>query len=116
MPQKANLELYITWKYKFAKDYEFYLKMAEENPSDKFEAIEQLPDLSMLESYYAKHFSILESSRQSGMGVGSIPLSEILSYKKELDEDSDFIEIIQHMDSSYLKNWYDDPKNKTKGS
>lgn len=63
---------------------------------------------------YVEAFEILSSSRQSGMGVGAIPLSEITNLydRIQLGEEEDFIYIIQSADKALLKAYHDDPKNK----
>jgi len=57
---------------------------------------------------------MLDCSRQIGMGLGPIPLSEITNLydRIKLGEEFDFIYIIQSADFAYLKAYNSDPKNK----
>jgi len=65
---------------------------------------------------YVDAYNMLSSSRQSGMGMGSIPLSEITNLydRIQLGEEEDFISIIQIADNALLKAYSEDPKNKLK--
>lgn len=63
-----------------------------------------------------KVFSDLNSSRQSGMGVGPIPLSEIRAYCDmfgitDLNERADLLFIIQQMDEEFM-NYCNSKNNK----
>ncbi|MGL5618459.1 MAG: hypothetical protein ACRDDC_02325 [Tannerellaceae bacterium] len=62
-----------------------------------------LPETTAAESWYLHCFSKLETSRQVGMVVGGIPLSEILTFKQYLDEDEDFVDYMLHCDSVVLE-------------
>lgn len=79
-------------------------------------ALKEEPVLSYVESYYMKVFSDLNSSRQSGMGVGPIPLSEIRAYCDmfgitDLNERADLLFIIQQMDEEFM-NYCNSKNNK----
>ncbi len=78
-------------------------------------ALTSLPDIHpLLDLPYVEAFYMLDSSRQAGMGLGAIPLSEItnLHDRIQLGELKEFITIIQAADMAYLKAYNDDPKNK----
>lgn len=67
--------------------------------------------------WYIEAFFLLNSSRQTGMSVGHIPLSEIIKYGETFgtmgESLKDFCTIITGLDSAYLK-WLDKKKpNKT---
>ena len=47
-------------------------------------ALDRMPDLYEDMRFYYSVFNILSSSRQSGMGMGYIPISEIRGYLDEL--------------------------------
>lgn len=70
-------------------------------------AIKEMPELEMWEAPYVKAFYMLSGSRQSGMGVGAILLSEILAYCDFFNEPEPelFLYIIQRMDSAFLEEY-----------
>lgn len=41
------------------------------------------------------------------MGLGPIPLSEILAYKEHLDENDDFIDYMMICDSTYMSLYHE---------
>lgn len=118
---------FVTWRYKYntRKDneskstYEFILANLDEHgtiggkvPS----AIATKPDIDPIDIYYISAFDVLSGSRTIGMDIGSILVSEMVSYCKYVLKDkniSDFIEIVQAADKAYLKEYYDS-KPKTK--
>ena len=71
------------------------------------------PELESWEVEYVECFYMLNSSRASGMGVGAIPLSEILGYCSffGVEEPRDFIKVIHAADNAYL-NEYNKSKEK----
>jgi len=87
------------------------------NPNYKLPAgLETLPDIDpILDQPYINAFYMLDSSRQTGMGLGMIPLSEITNLydRIQLGDEEDFIGIIQGADMAYIKAYSDDPKNKS---
>jgi hypothetical protein len=72
------------------------------------------PDITMFESEYVNAFFTLTSSRQSGMGLGPIPLSEILAYCDffEPEDPELLIHIIQRVDSAYLEEYNKEQERK----
>ena len=76
-----------------------------EETGEQFPALLERPELIYIDEYYLKAFFRLSSSRQVGMGTGPIPLSEIILYCEWLeDQDTEeFIEVITHMDATYLE-------------
>lgn len=58
----------------------------------------------MWESVYIQDFYRLSSSRQIGMPVGPIPVSEILKFCEHfnIEDSDDYLYIIQAMDNAYL--------------
>lgn len=92
-----------------------------DNPNDKSlvkdPAISTMPELDpILDQPYLEAFYMLDSSRQIGMGLGPIPLSEMndLWDRIKLDTWEDFVYIMQQADFAYLKAYQDDPKNQPK--
>ncbi len=70
--------------------------------------------MSYVEAYYMKVFTDLTRSRQAGMGIGSIPLSEIKAYCEmfgisSYNERSDLLYIIGEMDDEFIS--YHNSKN-----
>lgn len=70
-----------------------------------FPAITERPELIFSDEYYLTAFFKLSGSRQNGMGIGAIPLSEIINYCEFLEDDDPetFIDIIQHCDNTYME-------------
>lgn len=68
-------------------------------------ALTSRPELEVWEATYIQDFYRLSSSRQQGMNVGAIPVSEILAYCEFFDipEAEDFLYIIQSMDNAYME-------------
>ena len=79
---------------------------------------EELPDFIKNKPYlldeslhfYLQAFFVLESERQVGFAVSSIPVTKIIEYAKFLsyesyDEMRDFVEIIRALDSVALKHY-----------
>ena len=82
--------------------------MKKDNPDDKWLSANTVTDEPELESWeveYVEYFYLLSSSRASGMGVGAIPLSEILMCCDffGITPAEDFIRIMQTADSAYLE-------------
>ena len=118
---RFKLSQYVVWQYKYGADFEHYLKIAELSERDSSfkvpEAIKTLPIINKIfDQPYVDAFNMLSGSRQSGMGMGSIPLSEITNLydRIQLGEEEDFITIIQSADNALLKAYNEDPKNKPK--
>lgn len=67
--------------------------------------MEEKPELDTWTIYYLDAFYTLTNSRQTGMGLGNIPLSEITNYCDFFRvKDSDmFIKIIQSADRAFLR-------------
>lgn len=99
---------YVVWQIKYGKTAEHLKTLvdAEDKLPDGTipKAISDEPKLDMFVEKYVDAFYKLDSSRQIGMGVGAIPLSEILNYCEFLKEsDADFfISIIQKIDKAYI--------------
>lgn len=69
-------------------------------------AIKEKPDNGAYEQWYIKTFFRLCSSRQIGMSVGPIPVSEITDYYNNyetLDDRETFLDIILSMDNTHLE-------------
>lgn len=69
-------------------------------------------------AWYLDTFYLLSSSRQSGFGVGAIPLSEITNYGLVFDILHDlesFCQIIVRIDAAYIKNSNNDKRHKPRG-
>ena len=66
--------------------------------------VTEKPEHSIWTSYYLQAFYRLTSSRQSGMGLGYIPYSEISKYYYDFNvEDLEkFVTIIQATDRAYV--------------
>ena len=96
-------------------------QMDEQNKSDPNwktpKALTSMPDVCPIFEYpYVEAFYLLDSSRPIGMGLGTIPLSEITNLydRIQLGEEMDFIKILQAADFAYLKAYNEDPKNQLK--
>ena len=88
--------------------------MEEEDPNF-VSPLKDRPELEEWENEYVMAFYRLTSSRQTGMSIGAIPLSEILVYWEyfELDDLEEFVFIIQAVDNAYLEQMDKDSKNKS---
>lgn len=73
------------------------------------------PDITPEIAWYLDAFFLLNSSRQTGMSVGRIPLSEVTNYALVFgtigDDLKDFCSIISRLDAAYLE-WVDKKKPK----
>ena len=72
------------------------------------QALKDEPLLSHVESYYFKIFSDLSRSRQVGMGVGAISISQIYAYCemfgiKSISERADLLYLIGELDEEFIK-------------
>lgn len=89
--------------------------MRAENP-DAFADVPDVdpPEITHFESEYVSAFFMLTGSRQSGMGLGSIPLSEILKYCEffEPEDPELLVHVIQRVDSAYLKEYNEEQERK----
>lgn len=67
-------------------------------------ALTNEPELDIWLVDYVKAFNVLSSSRQVGMSVGAIPLSEIVQYCTIINEtDIDFfVTVIRKADNAYM--------------
>ncbi len=77
----------------------------------------QAPELTFFDEYYVKTFYRLTGSRQVGMGVAPIPISEILEYNESYLHDEDvemLLDVIQAADSAYLTEYYKEQETKAK--
>lgn len=66
------------------------------------------PALDNICIFYINSFYILSNDRQSGFGIGSIPMQSMLKYLDELGYDQqqerlDFLHFIQFLDSEFVK-------------
>ena len=118
---------YILWQQKYGKDSgstgvsdsAFLQKMREDNP-EQFVSKPELdpPEITILDREYIEAFYMLTSSRQSGMGIGAIPLSEIFGYADRHYSDEDeydaFVSIIQSADSAYMSAGHEEQERKVK--
>lgn len=86
------------------EDFEFFQRIAVKSGKEPAKLAE-LPAISDRQFTYVHAFSILSRSRQIGMGVGGIPLTEIRQYMKMYDiEDKErFTTIILAMDSAFIR-------------
>ena len=75
----------------------------------KVAALETRPVLHPIHNELWDGFNILSASRQTGMGVGYIPLTEICCYASVIGytRTQDFIAIIRAMDDVFVK-WQND--------
>lgn len=82
-------------------------------------AILDMPEMMPWEKPYVQAFYTLTSSRQSGMGLGAIPYSEMTNYCQFWDvaDPELFIHIMQKCDNAYLEeyNRQQEAKNPKKG-
>lgn len=89
-----------------------------ENP-DQFKTTSKAvdePELSVGAREYVSMFYRLTGSRPVGMGVGAIPMSELLIYADyaEIDDTEMYLDIILSADATYLKLYNEDQKVKNK--
>ena len=79
--------------------------------------VSERPELCMWSRWVYTDFERLSRSRSSGMGLGSIPLSEIINYFDRVgfyDNDLEkFIEIIQAIDETFINEKDTENGNKT---
>lgn len=70
-------------------------------------AIKDMPEIEYWERPYIEAFYTLSGSRQVGMGVSAIPISEIIIYCDYFDEPDPelFLYLMQRMDSAYLEEY-----------
>lgn len=107
----TKVSSYVLWQTKYGKDLEFLQKIHEDNQHDPNwitpSAIREMPELAFWEMVYVKAFYILSGSRQLGMSVGPIQLSEIYIYCQMFNEpDIELITyVIQKCDSVYLEEY-----------
>ena len=71
-------------------------------------SLESRPELDEGVILFWNAFQMLSPSRSVGMGVGCIPLSEILAFcdmadVRGVDERIEFVRVIQAMDAVFLK-------------
>ena len=61
--------------------------------------------LTTIQQMYAEAFLDLNNSRNVGMGISSIPFSEVKAYIElyKIDDYEEFIWIITHLDNEYVK-------------
>jgi len=57
---------------------------------------------------YWRAFTVLSTSRESGMGMGHIPYSEIICYINEhriknIDDRNTFVNFVQYIDDNFVK-------------
>lgn len=102
------------WHLRWADTYKkpsdgaktFAEKVAEKT-GKKTTAETSKPPPTFLNRWYLDAFFTLNPSRQSGMGIGYIPFTEIASYANNIghiEEDvQDFVFVIQAMDSAYVE-------------
>ncbi len=80
----------------------------EEDTGNTLPPLQEEPDLNDCIVPYWRAFTALASSRQSGMGLGYIPYSEIVFYLNENDifdqeERERMLNIIQFIDGKYVE-------------
>ncbi|MCG7598885.1 hypothetical protein MHM84_03740 [Halomonas sp. McH1-25] len=83
-----------------------FLLAIEEQRGYAPQALLDRPELDLTERWYMQAFSALSPSRQSGMGVGGIPVSEIKAYAEFVDivtEPDEFLAVIRAMDAVWLE-------------
>jgi len=107
---KDALMWHLDWSEKEDVLWGMYEKTGEMPP-----ALVNRPDIDGWTSWYLDAFFLLSNSRQTGMSVGKIPLSEMTNYAMVFDtlgEDvKDFCLILSRLDSAYLE-WLDKKKPK----
>jgi len=67
-------------------------------------ALKEMPEIAAWEHKYVQAFYALTNSRQSGMGLGAIPYSELTNYCDFWHEPDPelFIYVLQQADSAYM--------------
>ncbi len=87
--------------FKHGDKIDFYKSLQERNLESP---MDNLPVLGLVETLYYNDFSMLESERVSGMNIGAIPITRVISYAN-MDGVHDielFKSIITKLDSFYL--------------
>lgn len=98
----------MAWAFEFGDQLEFLEKQHELNKHKPDwnvpRAIKERPELDMIEQVYVTDFYRLGSSRQIGMSVGPIPVSEITDYWEKLgiDDMEEYLYVIQAADNTYM--------------
>ena len=105
------------WQNKYGEKYDWFLKLQEDRDKEAAErgeeaellpALQNRPEIFQDVVHYYIAFNELSASRQSGMGLGYIPYSEIRGYLNEhwiidYEERLEWIQWIQFIDRLYVK-------------
>jgi hypothetical protein len=88
-------------------DKEKFLRGLEER-GEAVPALQNKPELDEFLIPYWKAFQVLSSSRQIGMGIGAIPLTEIEAYMRiygieDQEEREDMVYLIGEMDRVFIE-------------
>lgn len=117
------------WQRRYGDQYETLLALHEQNkdvvPDWRTpKAIIDRPDVDVIDIPYLKAYHLLTGSRQSGMSVGAIPLSEIRAYLEiygapsffdcESDDIDAFVQIITRVDNHFLTEYHKEQEAKSK--
>jgi len=96
------------WHLQYGEKLEWFLDLEAEGKS--VPALDTMPELFPDLKPYWDAFQTLSSSRQSGMGLGYIPFSEIIHYLgpnwlniTDLEERQDYVNFIRVLDHEYVK-------------
>ena len=78
--------------------------------------LDDLPEMDFVEAGYYNDFQILGSERNSGMSIGSIPVTRIIQYAQlEGIHNIEMFKIVMlRLDNYYLKLVSEEQKRKTK--
>lgn len=115
-PRLTKVKEFIRWNFKYNRkksendksSYEFLLSIINDDgklpDGAEPEAITSKPELDVYSEYYLQAFYRLSESRDTGMALGAIRLSEIIGYGKYLEDDDldGFITIIQSADREFI--------------
>jgi len=64
---------------------------------------DEMPELDIIDSFYLKCFTHLNTARSAGMGVGHIPINIIFDYASRYGLDDSFVEIILGVDREFIE-------------
>ena len=108
----------LSWHLKYGERSDWFEEVEETNGA-KFDFLDEKPILYPDLQPDWKAFWRLSGSRQVGMGLGNIQISEIYAYMRmfriiNLEEREHFLSRIQILDRTYLKYQFDQMEKKRK--
>lgn len=92
----------LAWRLEHSEHIDSYERLAELGESTPLDSI---PETDTGIEWSLRAFSILSASRQQGMGIGAIPISECIAYWNEfgIEPADDFLEMIRALDAEWIR-------------